>query len=169
MTTRQRFALTLTALIVLGAASCARPSTTHAQPQPATDQKTAASHRLDGVWRMVANRDWQAGSPAPGLADIPKEKQTHLKFITAGHFIWYTYDPATKAITESMSGTCVLNGSAYQETVEYGSGSNYAMLLGTASFTVKTDGGRMHLSGTLKFGGNAPTTLHIEEVWERVK
>lgn len=112
---------------------------------------------------MIATR--QAG--APGITDVPKERQTKLKFITAGHYVWYVYAPDTKGIVESLSGTCALDGDVYQETAQYGS---YPSLVGKAQpFTVKTEGNRMHLWGTLRMGGDHPFTRPLEEVWERVK
>ena len=161
--TRQASSALVTALIVLGGSLLARPHGSRAQAVPATGQETPSMNSLDGTWRMIATRQFGA----PGITNVPKERQTKLKLITGSHYVWYVYDPDTKEIAESLSGTCVLNGGTYQETAQYGS---YPALLGKAqSFTVKTEGDRMHLWGTLKMGGAHPSSRPLEEVWERVK
>lgn len=160
--TRQSIPVLTTALIVLGGAFFARPNITHAQP-PVPGQAAPVAGQLNGTWRMIATR--QSGAAA--ISDVPQERQTKLKLITAGHYVWYVYDPDTKAIAESLSGTCSLDGGTYEETAQYGS---YPSLLGRSQhFTVKLEGDRMHLWGTLKMGGDNPSTRPLEEIWKRVK
>ncbi len=167
MNTRQSIPILTTALIVLGGAFCARPDISHAQPplpgQASAVQRSPMAGQLNGTWRMIATRQ----SGASTISDVPQERQTKLKLITTGHYVWYVYNPDTKEIAESLSGTCSLDGGTYEETAQYGS---YPSLLGKSQhFTVKLEGDRMHLWGTLKMGGDNPSTRPLEEVWKRVK
>lgn len=112
---------------------------------------------------MIATR--QSGATA--ISDVPQERQTKLKLITSGHYVWYVYDPDTKEIAESLSGVCSRDGNTYEETAQYGS---YPSLIGQSQhFTIKFEGDRMHLWGTLKMSGDNPSTRPLEEVWKRVK
>ncbi len=114
--------------------------------------------RLIGAWRLVSA---EYGGRVMDVARMG----TTLKHITPGHFLWVGYDPESKVISRSMGGTYVLRADQYEETVRYGVGGDFDAIRGNlpakATFTVKVEGDRWHVSGTLDGG------LKIVEVWER--
>ena len=145
--------LTLPSLGLLTVASTREQDT---QPKAAPQGQSA----IEGTWRMVSFR--YGGKSAP-LQKV-QAGRVMLKHITPGHFTWVDYVAKTKKVTRMAGGTFTLNGAAYQETVQYGSGEDITALLGKGQvFNDTITSGAWHHQGKLSIG------LEIEENWERVQ
>jgi hypothetical protein len=87
-----------------------------------------------------------------------------VKHITPTSFVWLSYDPETKVVSRSAGGTYTLKGDQYEETPQFGFGSDFSVVRDkpqTSSF--KIDGDKWHHTGALSNG------LKIDEVWEKCK
>jgi hypothetical protein len=105
----------------------------------------AKSHKLVGTWKM-------------GSDDV-----TTIKHVTPTQFMWATYDKDGK-VTRAAGGPYTLKGEIYEETPEYGLGSDFEFLKGkTQTFKWKVEGNKWYHSGKLSNG------YAIDEVWERVE
>jgi hypothetical protein len=70
----------------------------------------------------------------------------------------------TKVVSRTAGGAYTLKGDRYEETPQYGFGEDFNAIRDIPQpFTLRIEGDRWHLSGTLSNG------LKIEEVWERSK
>jgi hypothetical protein len=109
-----------------------------------------------GSWRLVSAK-------ANGkLSDFPAGT-TILKHVTPTDFMFVYYN-TQGLITVAGGGKYSLEGTHYEEAVQYGIGEGMAPLIGTTQvFTLRIEGGRWHQTGKETDG-----TL-IEEVWERVR
>lgn len=137
-------------------------ATVKAAPKPASDEAGAPEEQgsIEGTWRMVSFRYGGKGAPLQKV----QAGRVMLKHITPGHFTWVDYAAKTKAVTRMAGGTFTLDGGAYQETVEYGSGEDITALLGKGQvFNDTITSQRWHHKGKLSIG------LEIEEEWERVQ
>jgi hypothetical protein len=123
---------------------------------PAPASPTQAPEPVVGTWKVVSAK-------ANGRAiDLPAGI-TILKHVTPTHFTFVYYDQAGR-ITAVGGGRYTLNGSRYEETVEYGHGEGVAPLIGkTLVFSCRIEGGRWY------HGGKETDGTVIEEVWERVQ
>jgi hypothetical protein len=88
---------------------------------------------------------------------------TMIKHVTPAQFAWLTYR-ADGVVTRAAGGRYTLKGEAYQETPEYGLGSDFDVVQGKAqTFACRIEGNKWYHNGSLSNG------LTIEEVWERVE
>jgi hypothetical protein len=109
-----------------------------------------------GTWRLVSAK--VNGKPA----DIPAGT-TILKHVTPTDFVFVYYDRQGQ-VTVAGGGPYRLDGTRYEETVEYGLGEGMQPLLGkTHVFTLRIEGGRWYQEGAERDG------TVIEEVWERAR
>lgn len=109
-----------------------------------------------GTWRLVSAK--ANGRPL----DLPAGT-TILKHVTPTDFVFVYYDQQGQ-VTVVGGGPCRMDGSRYEETVEYGLGAGMKPYLGkTQVFTLRIEGGRWYHSGTESDG------TVIEEVWERAR
>jgi hypothetical protein len=129
--------------VSIGVAPTDRPSPTQAP-------------EVTGSWTLVSAKangrtlDFPAGT-------------TILKHVTPTDFIFIHHDRRGQ-ITAAGGGRYTVNGSRYEETVEYGLGEGIRPLFGkTQVFTLRIDGRRWHQHGKETDG------TVIEEVWERVQ
>ena len=142
-------------------------STPGQDAQPKAESKAASKAvetepqgAIEGTWRMVSYR--YGGKSAPLLK--VEAGRVMLKHITPGRFAWVDYVVKTKKVSRMAGGTFTLQGGAYRETVEYGSGEDIAALLGKGQvFQDTITGQRWHHKGKLSTG------FEIEENWERVQ
>lgn len=117
--------------------------------------QTNASHEkkneLDGTWELVA------GQPLPkGARDI--------KIMSGEHFIFVAYDTQTGKPLYTGGGTYVLNGSSYNEHIDFASDAIAAGLVGKDQpFTLRVQGDTFAQSGTLSNG------KLLSETWKRVQ
>ncbi len=112
-----------------------------------------------GTWRLISTKY----GDAKDFSDVSKD-EPHIKIITPTHFIWVIYDPKTKLVSNSMGGSCGVQGANYTETIEYFFPEGMKVYLGKEQvFTIKIEGDKLFQSGKLSDGQK------IEEVWQRVK
>lgn len=88
-----------------------------AKSEASTTASRPVHSSIEGTWKMVSYKYRDAP-----MTEVPKEEQTHLKFITGGNFIWVNYDPKSKEIDTSAGGKYVLESKTYVETPEFGLG-----------------------------------------------
>jgi hypothetical protein len=125
----------------------------------ATEQggKEAAEQRQIGTWKLVSAKD---GDQDLDLAKLG----TTLKHVTPTGFVWLSFDPETKVVSRTAGGTYILNGDQYEETPQYGFGSDFnGIREKPQSFSLKIEGDRWHHVGALSSGQK------IDEVWERCR
>ena len=105
---------------------------------------------------------WKLASAKYGGNDYSPQGTT-VKHVTPAQFMWASYG-ADGVVTRTAGGAYTLKGETYQETPEYGIGSDFDVVRGKPqTFTCRIDGNKWYHSGALSNG------LTIEEVWERVE
>jgi len=105
--------------------------------------------QLDGAWELLS------GQPLPeGARDI--------KILSGGNFMFAAYDTATGKPLYAAGGTCVLEGSAYTEHMDFASDKLAALIGKDQSFTVKLGADTFTQTGTLTNG------KPLSEVWKRL-
>jgi len=113
-------------------------------------------NRLVGTWKLTSAKyaGQEAGFP---------EGTTTLKHVTPSQFMWVSYDKVGQ-VFRTAGGSYTLKDDVYEETPEYGVGSDFAGFKGKAqTFKCKVEGAKwFHL-------GKLSNRLTIEEVWERVE
>lgn len=106
-----------------------------------------------GTWRLASAQ--ANGKPL----DLPAGT-TIVKHVTPTDFVFVYYDQQGQ-VSVVGGGSWRLDGSRYEETVEYGLGEGMKPYIGkTQVFTLRIDGGRWYHAGTESDG------TVIEEVWE---
>ena len=104
---------------------------------------------LDGAWML------QSGQPLPnGVRDI--------KIISDGRFMFAAYDEASGEPSYAAGGSCVLEGDAYTEHMEFATGRLAELIGEDQAFTVELDGDTFTQRGTLSNG------RPLSEVWKRL-
>jgi hypothetical protein len=129
-----------------------------AAPAAADEPKGGAKdeNKLVGTWKLVSAK--YGGRDASFLGNT-----TTLKHVTPTQFMWATYGADGK-VTRTAGGAYTLNGETYEETPEYGLGSDFGVVKAKAqTFKWTVEGNKWHHTGKLSNG------LTIEEVWERVE
>ena len=122
--------------------------------EPKGDAKS--DNKLVGTWKVVSGKYGGEESKSP-------EGVTTVKHVTPTQFMWATYDKDGK-VTRAAGGYYTLKGEVYEETPEYGIGSDFDLIKGKAhTFKWKVEGNKWYHNGKLSGG------LTIEEVWERVE
>lgn len=120
-----------------------------AWPQ-ANGGRTKNSNRLDGTWELVNSQQ------------LPKGARD-IKIISAGHFIFVTYDTKSGAVFGTGGGTCILNASSYKEHVDFGDRLSRGIVGKNQQFTIKVDKDTFTQTGTLSNG------KALSETWRRAK
>jgi hypothetical protein len=122
--------------------------------EPKRDAKS--DNKLVGTWKLVSAKYGGEEFKFP-------EGDTMVKHVTPTQFMWATYDKDGK-VTRAAGGGYTLKGDVYEETPEYGIGSDFEVIKGKAqTFKWKVEGNKWYHDGKLSNG------LTIEEVWERVE
>jgi hypothetical protein len=122
--------------------------------EPKGDAKS--DNKLVGTWKLLSAKYGGEEFKFP-------EGDTMLKHVTPTQFMWATYDKDGK-VTRAAGGGYTLKGDVYEETPEYGLGSDFDVIKGKAqTFKWKVEGKKWYHDGKLSNG------LTIEEVWERVE
>ncbi len=115
-----------------------------------------ADNKLVGTWKLVSAKYGGEEFKFP-------EGTTMVKHVTPTQFMWATYDK-DGTVTRAAGGPYTLKGETYEETPEYGIGSDFDLIKGKAqTFTWKVEGNKWYHNGKLSNG------LTIEEVWDRVE
>jgi hypothetical protein len=111
-----------------------------------------------GTWQLTS---FKYGTNQQGFTELPLN-QRRLKLITETHFTWVQFDTATRKSQSMAGGTYSLSGDTYTESIDFADSGMEAYLGQKHAFTIRVDGGKLFLSGSLSDG------LKIEEVWQRV-
>ncbi len=122
-----------------------------------TKKEKQLRSRLIGTWVQISMKvDGRDRS-------TPRDLATY-KHITPVGFIWLSHDKITGRISRAAGGTYTLSGNVYTEKIEYGIGSQHAVIRNSQpSFTATVDGNKWYHKGSLANGQT------IDEIWERVK
>jgi hypothetical protein len=112
---------------------------------------------LEGVWRIVS-----IDGNRPGGTFV-KPPYDEYKIMTAGHYLWLSFDPGTGKVLRSGGGTYTLDGEDYTAHVDY---SNAEDLRGVAGQEYK---GKCRLDGKRWYHyGHMTNGAVFDELWERV-
>jgi len=111
--------------------------------------QTKNNNQLDGTWELVNSQQLLKGA-------------RDIKIISAGHFIFVTYDTESGTVLGTGGGTCTLNASSYAEHVDFGDRLSPGLVGKDQHFTVKVDKDTFTQTGTLTHGKD------LSETWKRV-
>jgi hypothetical protein len=115
------------------------------------------------AWSAEPNGDAKSGNQLIGTWKIVSGDVTTVKHVTPTQFMWASYDK-DGTVTRAAGGTYTLKGEVYEETPEYGIGSDFELIKGKPqTFTWKVEGNKWYHNGKLSNG------FTIEEVWERAE
>ncbi len=113
-------------------------------------------HRLEGVWRIVSI----GGNFGDEFHDPPYDE---YKIMTAGHYLWLSFDRDTGAVLRSGGGAYQLDGDRYTARVEYSNSSDLRAVAGLEyTGTSRIEGDRCYHYGRM------PNGAVFDELWERV-
>jgi hypothetical protein len=112
-----------------------------------------------GTWQLAS---FKYGTNQQSFAE-PPSSQRRIKLITETHFTWVEFDPSTKKAQGMAGGAYLLSGDTYTESIDWADSGMESYLGKKHAFTIRVEGDRLFLSGTLADG------LKIEEIWQRVK
>ena len=114
-------------------------------------------------WSAESNGDAKSDNKLVGTWKIITGEVTTVKHVTPTQFMWATYDKDGK-VTRAAGGGYTLKGEVYEETPEYGIGSDFDLIKGKPqTFKWKVERNKWYHNGKLSNG------MTIEEVWERVE
>lgn len=107
--------------------------------------------RLEGTWThsFKGNRDL-----------------VQIKILNQDHFVWSTYERKTREVIATAGGTYTFKDNTYKERVDFGhfAAAGFQETVGKEqTFTVKFDGDKWFVSGTLSNG------VEIKEEWRRLR
>jgi hypothetical protein len=112
---------------------------------------------LEGVWRIVS-----INGNRPGGAFV-KPPYDEYKIMTAGHYLWLSFDPDTGKTIRSGGGTYTLDGDNYTARVDYSNAEDLRATVGLAyKGTCRLEGKRWYHFGSM------PNGASFDELWERV-
>jgi hypothetical protein len=112
---------------------------------------------LEGVWRIVSIN----GNRPGGI--FVKPPYDEYKIMTAGHYLWLSFDPDTGNVLRSGGGTYALDGETYTAHVDFSNANDLrAVAKQEYKGTCRLDGKRWYHYGTMTNGAV------FDELWERV-
>jgi hypothetical protein len=111
---------------------------------------------LAGTWKVVEAKQGDETIPT-GPSD-----PTEYKHLTPTHFIVYSVDPGTHAITWAHGGTYTFSGGTYTENVQHGFGQPWSVVA-NKSFTFQCT---MEGNDTWHIAGDV-AGMPILETWRR--
>jgi hypothetical protein len=79
---------------------------------------------LEGVWRIVS-----VNGNRPGGTFV-KHPYDEYKIMTAGDYLWLSFDPHTGKVLRSGGGTCALDGENYTAHVDYSNADDLRAVVG---------------------------------------
>jgi hypothetical protein len=125
-------------------------------PSALGELSESADTQLEGVWRIV--------SIGGHFGDeFRKPPYDEYKIMTAGHYLWLSFDPETGEVIRSGGGTYTLDGDRYAARVDYSRSDDLKAVVGQEySGTCKVDGNKCH------HYGHMPNGAVFDELWERV-
>ena len=112
---------------------------------------------LDGVWRIAGIDGNRNGGK------FSKPPYDEYKIMSAGHYLWLSFDPATGAIRRSGGGSYALKDGVYKAHVDYSMAQDLRGVVG------QDYGGKCRLEGKRLYqDGTMPNGAVFDELWERV-
>jgi hypothetical protein len=114
-------------------------------------------------WSAEPNGDAKSDNKLVGTWKMGSGDVMTIKHVTPTQFMWATIDK-DGTVTRAAGGPYTLKGDAYEETPEYGIGSDFELIKGKPqTFKWKVEGNKWYHTGKLSNG------YVIDEVWERVE
>jgi hypothetical protein len=112
---------------------------------------------LEGVWRIVS-----INGNRPGGAFV-KPPYDEYKIMTAGHYVWLSFNPQTGKVLRSGGGTYALDGMDYTAHVDYSNATDLRSVVGQGyKGTCLLEGKLWYHYGTMTNGAV------FDELWERI-
>lgn len=126
-----------------------------APPSPVAEKDDTDS--VEGVWRIVGI----SGNFNNG--EFRKPPYDEYKIMSAGHYLWLSFNPENGAVIRSGGGTYTLKGDAYTAHVDYSiAGDLQAVASQEYTGTSRLEGKKLYHFGTMTNGAM------FDELWERV-
>ncbi len=92
-----------------------------------------------------------------------KPPYDEYKIMTAGHYLWLSFDPHSGKVLRSGGGTYTLDGENYTGHVDYSNADDLRAVVGLGySGTCRLEGKRCYHYGRMTNGAT------FDELWERV-
>ncbi len=125
--------------------------------RPAVNEGPAeVDMRLEGVWRIVS-----IGGNFGG--QFRKPPYDEYKIMTAGRYLWLSFEPNTGKVLRSGGGTYTLKGETYMALVDYSNSDDLRAVVGREyTGTCKLDGKQWYHFGRM------PNGAVFDELWERM-
>jgi hypothetical protein len=112
---------------------------------------------LEGVWRIVSINGNRLGGA------FVKPPYDEYKIMTAGHYVWLSFDRVTGKVLRSGGGTYALVGKNYTAKVDYSNARDLRSVVGLGyNGTCLLEGKRWYHYGTMT------NWAVFDELWERV-
>ncbi len=112
---------------------------------------------LEGVWRIVSINGNRPGGK------FVKPPYDEYKIMTAGHYLWLSFDPHTGKVIRSGGGTYTLDGENYSAHVDFSNAKDLRAVIGQGyKGTCRLEGKRWYHYGKMTNGAG------FDELWERV-
>jgi hypothetical protein len=131
-----------------------------AAPQ-AAETKDATSDQdqtklVEGVWRIAGI----GGNQGKEFSTPPYDE---YKIMTAGHYLWLSFDPRTGQVVRSGGGTYTLKNGNYTARVECSNSDDLRAIIGQEyQGTCRVEGKKWYHYGSM------PNGAGFDELWERV-
>jgi hypothetical protein len=150
---------TIVGFIAMAALAAAVGVRGQQEPKRGSGSGTESSGSHLGTWQLASCK---YGTNQQSFAE-PPSSQRRIKLITETHFTWVEFDTTTKKAQGMAGGAYSLSGDTYTESIDWADSGMESYLEKKHAFTIRVEGDRLLLSGTLADG------LKIEEIWQRVK
>jgi hypothetical protein len=116
-----------------------------------------------GKWDMRHGNDTGLVGTWERLDETPPQ-YSHIKMLTATHFVWVSYDRSTGIVMAMGGGTYEFDGRVYIERLLFGGETLAGEFIGEDQFfTANLDGDEWRHEGTLSNG------FQVKEVWRRIE
>jgi hypothetical protein len=128
-----------------------KPEAKEVAEPPADD-----SGLVEGVWRIVG-----IGGHETGVFQKPPYDE--YKIMSAGHYLWLSFDPATGKRLRSGGGSYSIQDGKYSAKIECSSSEDLRSVIGREyTGTCRVEGNKWFHFGKVPTGGG------FDELWERV-
>jgi hypothetical protein len=112
---------------------------------------------LEGVWRVEGIGGNRSGG------EFAKPPYDEYKIMTAGHYVWLSFNPQSGEVVRSGGGTYSLNNGVYTARVDYSNATDLEAITGQVyKGTCRLDGKLWYHNGTM------PNGAVFDELWRRV-
>lgn len=112
--------------------------------------------RVEGVWRIV-------GINGNASGEFQKASYDEYKIMSAGHYLWLSFEPETGKVLRSGGGTYSIKRGTYTAHIEFSNSEDLRALVGQEyTGTFRLDGKKWYHHGTV------PNGAVFDELWERV-